>query len=355
MKNQPVILLVVAVGCGLVAMLGVKQAISQKPAQQEETVKVLQAVADIAPGVQLDEMNTQFVDVAASTVPEGAVLTKEEFEERSLTIPVMSGDWILKSKLGEKGQFGAVTNIPPGMVVVTIPVDATQSHSGMLRPGNRIDLLLTYSDLTTGVGVQKTISVLEFVEVFAVDNRVFGTNKEGDALAKNISVLVEPDQGKAITLAQRIAGGSLSTMMRGKPGPQSTAQTEISQEFLTSSFMGSNHNAPSVMDLRGEEEGGTSEEQVIERPTRSAQEIADTDATGELPSLDQLLAQEVSGKKDPGGSGPVEKSEPAKDTWTMEIYEGETLRLESIEIADTGKTKQGKSSDWNVWDLLKTK
>lgn len=353
MKNQPVILLVVAVGCGLVAMLGVKQAISQKSDQAEETVKVLQAMSDIAPGTPLDEMNTQFVDVAASTVPEGAVLSKEEYEDRALTIPAMTGDWILKSKLGEEGQFGAVNNIPPGMVVVTIPVDATQSHSGMLRPGNRIDLLLTYADVTTGISIQKTITVLEFVEVFAVDNRVYGTNKEGDAQAKNITLLVSPEQGKAVTLAQRIAGGNLSTLMRGKPGAQSMAQTEISQDFLTSAFMGSNRNAPSVMDLRDEEEGIP--EPHAERPSKSAQEIADSDTTGELPSLDQLLAQEVSTKKDPGGSGPVQKAEPPKNTWTMEIYEGETLRLESIEIADAGDSKSTKSSDWSVWDLLKTK
>jgi pilus assembly protein CpaB len=356
MKNQPVILLVVAVGCGLVAMLGVKQAISQKSAPVEEAVKVLQASADIAPGVPLDDLNTVFVDVPASAVPEGAVLSKAEYEERSLTIPVMSGDWILQSKLGEKGQFGAVNNIPPGMVVVTIPVDATQSHSGMLRPGNRMDLLLTYPDITTGVSVQKTITVLEFVEVFAVDNRVFGTNKDGDAQAKNISVLVTPEQGKAITLAQRIAGGTLSTMMRGKPGANSTARTEISQDFLTSAFMGSNQNAPSVMDLReeGDEETESPEPTTIENPVRTAQEIADSDPAAEMPSLDEMLARELSGTKDPGGSGPVAKAEPAKNTWTMEIYDGEKLRLESIEIADTGHNGNSNgSSDWSVWDLFK--
>lgn len=355
MKNQSVILLVVAVGCGLVAMLGVKQAISQKPVETEESVKVLQAMADIAPGTPLDEMNTQFVDMPASRVPDGAVTTKEEFEERALTIPAVTGDWILKSKLGEKGQFGAVNNIPAGMVIVTIPVDATQSHSGMLRPGNRIDLLLTYADVTTGISVQKTITVLEFVEVFAVDNRVAGTNKEGDALAKNITLLVTPEQGKAVTLAQRIAGGNLSTLMRGKPSANSTAQAEISQDFLTSSFMGSNKNAPSVMDLREDENEKQEEVKPVERPVRTAQEIADSDNSNELPSLDELLAKEVSGQKDPGGSGPVEKTEPPKNTWTMEIYEGETLRLESVTIADAGDSKSGQGTDWSVWNLFKTK
>ncbi|MFN9717210.1 MAG: Flp pilus assembly protein CpaB [Planctomycetota bacterium] len=357
MKNQAVVLLVVAVGCGLVAMLGVKQAISQKTVEPEETIQVLQVIDDIAPGTPLDEINTQFVNVPVSAVPEGAVRTKEEYEERALTIPAVPGDWILKSKLGEKGQFGAVNNIPPGMVVVTIPVDATQSHSGMLRPGNRIDLLLTYADATAGISIQKAITVLEFVEVFAVDNRVAGTNKDGDAEAKNITLLVTPEQGKAVTLARRIEGGTLSTLMRGKPVANSNTQAEISQDFLTSSFMRSNKNAPSVMDLREDHESNSSEEQSLSDPEMtSSRAIVDAEMEEDLPSLDELLDQEISSKHDPGGSGPVPMTvEAPKNTWTMRIYEGENLRVESVEIADTGDTKSSDGSDWSVWNLFKTK
>ncbi len=73
MKNQSLILLVVAAGCGLVAMLGVKKAISQKPVETEETIQVLSAVTDIQVGMRLDELNTKFVEVGISTAPEGAV------------------------------------------------------------------------------------------------------------------------------------------------------------------------------------------------------------------------------------------------------------------------------------------
>ena len=59
------------------------------------------------------------------------------------------------------------------------PVDATTSHSGMMRPGNRVDLLLTYDDSSSGRNVKKMITVMEFVEVFAVDDRIYGIDKEG--------------------------------------------------------------------------------------------------------------------------------------------------------------------------------
>jgi pilus assembly protein CpaB len=359
MKNQPIVLLVIAAGCGLIAMLGVKQAISRKGTDTVPMVQVLSATVEIRPGEHLTELNTKFINVAASSVPEGAVQNMEEVEERALTVPVTAGDWILKNKLGEKGQVGAEATIPPGMGIVTIPVDATTSHSGMLRPGNRIDLLLTFSDTSSGVHQQKTITVLEFVEVFAVDNHVYGIDKNVQSQAKNITLLVSPQQGKAVTLAGRI--GTLSTMMRARGDSGSDARTEISQEFLTSSFSGNNLHAPSVMDLREEYVEG--EEYYDGETEESEQEQMDSEvavtagssqsdwSSSESPSMDELLAREVrTGPKDPGGSGPVQKQAANKNTWTMEIYQGDTLRVESIEIAEAVETP----GSWSLWDMWKS-
>ena len=333
MKNQSLILLVVAAGCGLVAMLGVKKAISQKPVETEETIQVLSAVSDIQVGMRLDELNTKFVEVGISTAPEGAVTSLEEIAERSLKVPVMPGDWILKNKLTEKGEIGAVASIPPGMAVVTIPVDATTSHSGMMRPGNRVDLLLTYDDTTSGRNVKKMITVMEFVEVFAVDARIYGIDKEGDGLAKNISLLVEPEQGKIVNLAKRL--GELSTMLRPNGDVTMSGKTEISSEFLSSSFSGSGHRIRSVMENR-ESENGDEFESPISMDESLEQELARTPSTG------------------PEASAPVkaEKHDSA-NMWTMEIYEGDKVRLETIELPMTPEAPA--SGGWNMWDLLKTK
>lgn len=333
MKNQSLILLVVAAGCGLVAMLGVKKAISQKPVETEETIQVLSAISDIEVGMRLDELNTKFVEVGISTAPEGAVTSLEDIAERSLKVPVMPGDWILKNKLTEKGEIGAVASIPPGMAVVTIPVDATTSHSGMMRPGNRVDLLLTYDDNTLGRNVKKMMTVMEFVEVFAVDDRIYGIDKEGNGLAKNISLLVEPEQGKIVNLAKRL--GELSTMLRPNGDVTKSGKTEISSEFLTSSFSGSGHRSRSVMENRA---SGNNDD--LQSPI----------------SLDDSLEQEMARTpvNGPEASAPV-KAEKRDSTnmWTMEIYEGDKVRLETIELPMTPEAPA--SGAWNVWDLLKTK
>lgn len=335
------ILLVVAVGCGLVAMLGVRQALNQKPTNTEETVSILSAISAIEPGDSPTDVNTKFVEVAVSACPEGAVTSMEEVAERALRVPVMPGDWILKGKLTEPGDKGAVANIPAGMAVATIPVDATTTHSGLMEPGNRIDLLLTYADNATGMTRQKTLTVLECVEVFAVDNHVYGTDKGGESNARNITLLVTPEQGKAVILAQRI--GMLSTMLRPRSDARSKPQGEISEEFLTSSFLGSNAEAASVMDQR------IMGNDVIEpAPDQEPVLIADAEP---VPSIDDLISRELQGTQtpDPGGSEPIRVAEVPKNTWTMEIYQGETVRLETIDLP----ADPAAASGWSPWSLFK--
>ncbi len=347
MKNQSLVLLVVAVGCGLVAMLGVRQALSHKPPASAETMQVLSASALIQPGDRLDDANTRFIEVAVSSCPEGAITSMDDVAERAMMVPAMPGDWILKGKLTEKGQMGAVASLPAGMAAVTIPVDGTTSHSGMLRPGNRVDLLLTYQDTSSGTSQQKTITVLEFVEVFAVDARIYGIDKAGDAAAKTVSLLVTPEQGKAVTLGSRV--GTLSTMMRARGDASAKGETEISQEFLTSSFMGSNKDAPSVMDRLN---SGVD-------PTAGTKPLAAIDRPQTALTMDQLIGQELDNQSiDPGGSEPVLMTaiDSKKNFWTMEIYEGDKLRLEEVELPEAAKaeTPASPTGNWNVWDLLKT-
>jgi pilus assembly protein CpaB len=256
----------------------------------------------------------------------------------------MPGDWILTAKLTEEGDLGAVASIPQGMAAVTIPVDATTSHSGMVRPGNRVDLLLTYSDRTSGREEKTTITVLEFVEVFAVDARVYGIDKQEDGKASNISLLVTPEQGKVVTLARQV--GQLSTMLRAQGELDETRQTEISQEFLTN-FSGNNREGPSVMDSRNEEPGeeSTSEDVVPDQPA-SLPSLDSVEVEEPEPDIDQMIEQELTASPDPGGSAPVEALVVAPNTWTMEIYQGDTIRRESITLPPEPEAS-------GVWSLLK--
>ena len=83
MKMKSLVLLAMAIGCGLVAMLGVQQVLSGDKKPPAETGKVLVAITNIMPGQPLDDSNVAFKAWDKNDIPQGAVTTHEEYQERS--------------------------------------------------------------------------------------------------------------------------------------------------------------------------------------------------------------------------------------------------------------------------------
>lgn len=235
MKPKTVVLLAVAVGSGLLAMLGVQQAMSTQQAQPEETVQVLVARQDIEVGVQLTEQNVEFRAMPVSAVPQDPVLKPEQYERRSPTYALKAGDIVRVSKLSAPNVFGKSTQIKEGMRVVSIPVDDTHTVSGLLSPGDRVDVLVTYNHRSTrGQPVTKTLILLEYVEVFATDDK---TQREanapgGDAKNKtrNVALLLAPEHVPYIMLAQ--SKGKLGLAWRRRDDDTVASVGSINEEAL---------------------------------------------------------------------------------------------------------------------------
>ena len=132
MKMKSLVLLAMAIGCGLVAMLGVRQVLSGDKGAATETEKVLVAVTNIMPGQPLDDTNVAFKEWPKDRLPQGAVTSQEQYIERSLRVAVVPNEVIMVAKLNEKGVFGGSSEIPAGLRVATVPVTATKTHSGLI-------------------------------------------------------------------------------------------------------------------------------------------------------------------------------------------------------------------------------
>jgi pilus assembly protein CpaB len=321
MKPQAILMLSVALCCGFIAMLGVRHALMNKGADKDPRVQVVAASVDVDAGVVLTEENVRLVDVPASLVPETAMRKLEDVYQRPMKSPISAGEWILASRVGERGERGAVANIPEGWAAVTIPVDATTTHSGMLQPGNQIDLLLTYRDQEGNSDIQRTLAVLEFVEVFAVDARIYGTEAEGEeGQARNITLLVTPDQARAVTLAGN--SGKLSTIMRKPSGSRERPAASITQEFLNSRFG------------RGLEDSGTTPGDYETQPLEPIPTLPEPTT---IEAAKSLLQESPSVRETPEDEHDIEKAsvEPEvvadpKSIWTMELNGGSRIRREKI-------------------------
>ena len=145
MKMKSLVLLAMAIGCGFVAMLGVQQVLSGDKKPAEETAKVLVALTNIVPGQPLDDTNVAFKDWPKDKIPQGAVTSHEQYVERSLRVAAVPNEPIMAAHLNDKGVFGGSSEIPSGMRVATVPVTVTKTHSGLIMPGDRVDVVVTYS------------------------------------------------------------------------------------------------------------------------------------------------------------------------------------------------------------------
>lgn len=304
MKMKSVMLLVVAVGCGLVALLGVQQVLSGDRGDQIERVRVLVARAEIDPGIPLDKDNVVFREVAKESVPDNAVTKLEEYEERALTSRAFANQVICVPQLGEKGVFGATIDIPSGMRVVTIPVNATGAHSGLMKPGDRVDVLATFQLNRAGMGsITRTKTILEYIEVWATDSTRVGVEEAAKQTAakdgvKNVSLLVNLKQAAFLKLAE--SKGTIHLALRSKTDTLRSETTDIDENGLES--------LESIFD---NQDGHN-------RPKSAHKD----DANEDKPNFADFLAK------------PVESAPPVstKPTWKVVIYSGDKKIEENVEL-----------------------
>lgn len=313
MKMKTIVVLAFAVGCGLIAMMGVQQMIAKQSNGEEISVKVLVATVDIPPGVLLSESNCTFEDYPSSAVPADAVRTKEDYMDRGLRVPVDKGDIIRSVKLGTRGEIAASASIPKGMRTFTFKVDDTKTHSGLLQPGDRVDLLLTF-EYRSAVGgiVTRTDTLLEYIEVFASDEfRNLEVGESREIKAKNLTLLVTPEQANLLQLAN--TKGELSPIMRNKDDKELVNAGEVNENMLALLTTGKYQQAPKQ----------------IEEST-PAEALKD--------SLENGFSQEVV-KTEP----VVEEIAEKPPTWTMNIYAGEEVMSHEFLLEQTDTQKTGEA------------
>lgn len=314
MKGKSVLMLAVALGCGLVAMLGVQQVLSGDKKQEKEvkTGQVLVAVQEISPGIPIDDAMTTFKEMPVELIPSDAVTKPEEFADRALRVKAFPGTPILKAMLGEQGEFGVSSDIPQGMRVVAISVTATSAVAGFVKPGDRIDIQVTYKVREKGQYKSRTKTILEYIEVFAADKTREMVDSENDSIYKNLSVLVTPEQANIIRLAG--SKGSLDLSLRHPDDEEHTQIADITEDDLL--------GQPSLFGEDG-------------MPITENQEGDEIAASGEN-DLRSLINKETADTATPVEEEPVEEKEEPKqpETWTIVIYSGDEKNVEVIELEE---------------------
>jgi pilus assembly protein CpaB len=328
MKMKSLILLAMAIGCGLVAMLGVQQVLSGDKKPSAETGRVLVAITTIMPGVPLDDTNVAFKEWDRKDIPTGAVTRPDEFQERSLRVSATPNEPIMLAKLNEKGVFGGSSEIPKGMRVATVPVTVTETHSGLILPGDRVDVVVTYTvphnmpgQMNSQYGeIKKAKTILQYIEVFATDNirqSAVPNGETKEVAAKNISLLVNPDQYVLLMLAK--SKGQISLALRHRGDDSEAKASEIDETVFEHLKVSRGPN-----DKKDGDDGKSAVRDSLE--------------------TEQVKVAEVQPK-------PQAKPEPVKEkpSWVLRVFDGDKLREEQVQLPEEPDTAPSGTKAGSGW------
>ena len=208
MKAKNMMLFVVAVGCGLVASIGVSQYMERANSGTGEavTTKIFVAITDVGVGEQLDAQNVKLEEWPRDRVPLGAITNLEDLEDRYTRTRLYSGEPIMAAKLMDSSIRGSESiTIPKGMRVVSVPVTVDKAVSGLLQPGDRVDLLV-FLRKSAEIPVTGTRTLLRDINIFGVDGATERSiDDEGKARnIKTVSLLVTPKQAEIVMLGNEL-------------------------------------------------------------------------------------------------------------------------------------------------------
>ena len=173
----------------------------------------------------------QFIDAtdfAAHDWPQAAILPEHlkvgdvqpaEIAGAVVHERINKGEPVLMAKLvrpGERGFLAAV--LEPGMRAVSIAVDSVSANSGLVLPGDRVDIILTQSISSNGAGrshVGETIA--RAVRVLAVGTSLNAPQDSKDVNDRPSTVTLEvtPKQAEAVAVAAAL--GEIKLALRSLP------------------------------------------------------------------------------------------------------------------------------------------
>ena len=256
--NKNVMLLGGAVTLGIIAALLSVSYIRQKVDEATAAAKVVVDKAtvvvpkrNLAVGETVSREDLARREVPLDFIPADAVTeeTSAQFVGRMVRAPIKAGTPLSASTLVPiYDQFSRV--ISEGRVGYTLSVNENNSISGMISPGDRVDILLTYeeekSNEVAGQGAkpkaeERVVPLLENVLVLATGSRVSeapdqgAPGQEGMATSfSSISLELEPQDAERLTMGQK--AGDLRVLLRNIEDHRPFGMTGLTEKGLLSSL-----------------------------------------------------------------------------------------------------------------------
>jgi pilus assembly protein CpaB len=221
MSTRTILVLFLAITFGACAAIGVGRlrTISNN-GEVQELQPVVTVAADVSSGQELGAKNLKLSHYRPQDIPKGALTSLEDATGRTALVMLYAGEPIIGGKVTAKGAgSGLAVMVPDGMRAFTIQTPHLSGEvGGFLKPGYRVDVLLTSSQSGTDNASQGfvTTTLLQNIQVLAVAQKLepgddYKKAEEKDKKAepdetksianiRSVSLLVTPDQAAKLAL-----------------------------------------------------------------------------------------------------------------------------------------------------------
>jgi pilus assembly protein CpaB len=203
-------------------------------------------VAEAAPAIAAPKTTDVFS--AAVELPAGAILKPEHLGRLAVEDALVTPEMVVADAAGEAFLLGSVAIqqiargaavpraavvqpgdrgflaavLPQGKRAISIPISEVAGVSGLVLPGDRVDIILTYSlagaTIDAGRDVRASETVLGNIRVLALDQRLHHTTSaaseaqalaEAPPIARTATLQVTPREAEIVTLATSLGDLSL--------------------------------------------------------------------------------------------------------------------------------------------------
>ncbi|MDB5796837.1 MAG: Pilus assembly protein CpaB [Paucimonas sp.] len=220
--NKTWIVLGVAVGIGLLAALAARSYLASQMAAIEarargEQVQVVVAKRPIAKGekISADKLALRFIPVAYAHSAAVKPNEVDNIEGLPLAYPVNPGEMIVWGLVEGKKTATFSARIENGRRAITVAVDEINSISGMLEPGDLVDMMLTLDH----DGKRRTFPLLQNMQVLATGQRAVDDPKNGERRQySTVTLDATPQQAQDLIVARE--AGKITALLRNPQDKQ---------------------------------------------------------------------------------------------------------------------------------------
>lgn len=246
-----------------------KNRLMASPIPLSKNVPVFVSNADLSWGTKLTPEMMQLQEFPPGAVPEGHFTSLEAIKDRVLLIDLKRNELLLESKLAPlgtaNGGVAAVTDI--NKRAMSVKVDDVIGVAGFIKPGDRVDVMVTIESEGGKQANMMSKMILENVKVLASGTQMERKGKDEEPKpVQVITVEVEVEEAEKLALAS--TQGKLRLALRNPLNSEKVLTKGANVGALLSSYRPKQIEKPTVK-VKSESEGdGTVRVELIKGDVR---------------------------------------------------------------------------------------